>query len=125
MNLGNDSKLELFDESHHSDLLGPLTDLLHAAYAPLAAKGMKYLATHQPPSKTLERLKEGESYLLFIAGKISRIASRAAAILQSLILEIFSTTRKGQMKNSALTNTLGRGAEVPCQTISHFSKKIN
>lgn len=54
-----------FDTALHSDLIDPLTKLLHEAYAPLAAQGMKYLATHQPPSKTLERLIEGESYLAF------------------------------------------------------------
>lgn len=52
-------------ETHYAEL-DPLTDLLHEAYAPLAAKGMRYLATHQPASKTLERLEEGESYLAFI-----------------------------------------------------------
>lgn len=45
--------------------------MLHEAYAPLAVKGMRYLATHQPPSKTLERLCEGESYLAFAADEIA------------------------------------------------------
>ena len=31
---------------------------------------MKYLATHQPPSKTLERLQVGESYLAFLAAEL-------------------------------------------------------
>ncbi len=54
-----------FNASEHLHFVEPLTNLLHEAYAPLAAKGMKYLATHQPPSKTLERLSAGESYLAF------------------------------------------------------------
>ena len=70
MNFGNDITLDLFDEARHSHVIDALTELLHSAYAPLAAKGMRYLATHQPPSKTLQRLKEGESYLLFIREEI-------------------------------------------------------
>lgn len=55
--------LHRFDPKTHSHFVNPLTDILHKAYAPLAKKGMKYLATHQPPEKTLERLTQGESYL--------------------------------------------------------------
>lgn len=40
-----------------------ITALLHRSYAPLAEKGMRYLASHQNSEKTLERLREGESYL--------------------------------------------------------------
>jgi len=58
-------KFVRFNSAEHGRLVEPLTTLLHEAYAPLAAKGMKYLATHQPPAKTLERLGEGESYLAF------------------------------------------------------------
>lgn len=55
-----------FKEEHHFSLIEQLTDLLHRAYAPLAAQGMKYAATHQPPESTLRRLKQGEAYLLFL-----------------------------------------------------------
>jgi GNAT superfamily N-acetyltransferase len=65
-----DVRIERFVEASHASLVGPVTDLLHAAYAPLAAQGMRYLATHQPPSKTLERLNEGESYLSFLNGEV-------------------------------------------------------
>lgn len=47
MELSNKPLFERFDPQAHSDLLNPLTDLLHEAYASLAAKGMRYLATHQ------------------------------------------------------------------------------
>jgi GNAT superfamily N-acetyltransferase len=36
-----------------------ITTLIHAAYAPLAARGLRYLATHQDDATTLERLNEG------------------------------------------------------------------
>ncbi len=54
-----------FDEKQHFDLVEPLTNLLHRAYAPLAAKGLKYVATHQPPTRTLKRLKDGFGFLVF------------------------------------------------------------
>ena len=63
-------KLERFELELHRDLIDPLTALLHEAYAPLAAKGMKYLATHQPPAETLKRLQQGESYLAFSSGEL-------------------------------------------------------
>ena len=54
-----------FSPDTHAEYIEPLTKLLHESYAPLAAQGMRYLATHQPSEKTLERLLEGESYLGF------------------------------------------------------------
>jgi GNAT superfamily N-acetyltransferase len=68
--LNQNIRQEKFDEKTHGHLVEPLTHILHKAYAPLAAKGLKYLATYQPPSKTLERLKEGDSFLSFIDDKI-------------------------------------------------------
>ncbi len=65
MKLNSEARLELFDEAKHLHLVDPLTELLHAAYAPLAAQGLKYGAAYQLAAKTLERLKEGESYLVF------------------------------------------------------------
>ena len=62
--------LERFNVDIHSHLIEPLTELLHKAYAPLAAQGMKYLATHQPASKTLDRLGHGESHLGFVNREI-------------------------------------------------------
>ena len=59
-------EIERFDPQEHLSFVEPLTNLLHDAYSPLAARGMKYLASHQPPTKTLERLLEGESYLFFL-----------------------------------------------------------
>ncbi len=40
-----------------------ITRLLHAAYAPLAAAGMRYVASHQGDEVTLARLRNGEAYL--------------------------------------------------------------
>lgn len=40
-----------------------LTALLHRAYAPLAARGMRYLASHQDEATTRERAEEGECFV--------------------------------------------------------------
>jgi len=54
-----------FQRERHINLIEPLTKLLHRSYAPLAAQGMNYTAAYQSPQSTLERLNDGESYLLF------------------------------------------------------------
>lgn len=42
-----------------TDSVAAITALLHAAYAPLAAEGMQYLASHQDEATTLQRLTKG------------------------------------------------------------------
>lgn len=66
-----------FDPAH--DEVSAITALLHRAYRPLAEQGMRYLATHQDDSITLDRLMKGEGYLatdsttLTIVGTVSLI----------------------------------------------------
>jgi GNAT superfamily N-acetyltransferase len=47
-----------------------LTDLLHRAYGVLAARGMKFLASHQDEKMTRERAAEGECYVAIHEGRI-------------------------------------------------------
>jgi hypothetical protein len=42
-----------------TDSVADLTDLLHRAYAPLAAKGLRYIASHQSEVITRERMENG------------------------------------------------------------------
>lgn len=42
-----------------SDSIGELTRLLHRAYAPLARRGLRYLATHQDEDTTRRRIAGG------------------------------------------------------------------
>lgn len=42
-----------------------ITTLLHTAYAPLAAMGLRFMATHQDDSMTLQRLRSGWSFLAY------------------------------------------------------------
>lgn len=60
-----------FEAAKIAHVVPELTALLHRAYGPLAERGMKYLASHQPPEKTLERLSEGESYIQFVGNKVT------------------------------------------------------
>jgi len=47
----------------NNDDVEALTRMLHRAYAPLAAAGMRYMATHQSPDVTLRRLKRGRALI--------------------------------------------------------------
>lgn len=47
-----------------------LTELLHRAYSSLAARGMKFLASHQDEKMTRERIGEGECHLAMQDGQM-------------------------------------------------------
>jgi GNAT superfamily N-acetyltransferase len=47
-----------------------LTGLLHRAYAPLAARGLYFTATHQPPAETAQRLFKGHPLAAEVDGLI-------------------------------------------------------
>jgi GNAT superfamily N-acetyltransferase len=47
-----------------------LTEMLHRAYAPLAAAGLRYNASHQPPEKTALRMSRGATFVAEIQGRI-------------------------------------------------------
>jgi GNAT superfamily N-acetyltransferase len=53
-----------------ADSLDELTELLHRAYAPLAAKGFRYTATYQDVDTTRRRAGKGECYLLTEGSRI-------------------------------------------------------
>ena len=52
------------------DSVEELTELLHRSYAPLAAAGFRYYATHQSAEETRERCERGESYVALIDERI-------------------------------------------------------
>jgi GNAT superfamily N-acetyltransferase len=51
-----------------ADSFAEMTALLHAAYAPLAAAGMRFWATHQDEAVTRERATEGECWVAVETG---------------------------------------------------------
>ncbi len=53
-----------------SDSFVELTSLLHRAYAPLAARGLAYVATHQGPEVTEERCARGETWVGELDGRL-------------------------------------------------------
>ena len=53
-----------------TDSMARLTELLHRAYAPLAAAGLRYLATHQSEEITRERCAKGTCLVAEMAGQI-------------------------------------------------------
>ncbi|MDB6077840.1 MAG: putative N-acetyltransferase [Akkermansiaceae bacterium] len=55
---------------HPGDDLDALTEMLHRAYAPLAAEGLRYTATHQTPEVTLRRLSRGHALVAEIGGRV-------------------------------------------------------
>ncbi len=57
-------------ELRNDDAIPPITALLHAAYAPLARMGLRFLATHQDDATTLERFQVGSGFVAEIDGAI-------------------------------------------------------
>lgn len=53
-----------------SDSLEALTEVIHRAYAPLAAAGMRYWATHQTVADTAERCGRGEAWVAELEGRL-------------------------------------------------------
>jgi GNAT superfamily N-acetyltransferase len=54
----------------NDDSIPEITRLLHEAYAPLAAMGLRYTATHQSDEVTLSRLQRGVPFLGELDGEI-------------------------------------------------------
>jgi GNAT superfamily N-acetyltransferase len=53
-----------------ADSIDALTDLLHRAYAPLAADGFRFVATHQTPDVTAKRCAAGHCLVAEVAGAV-------------------------------------------------------
>jgi GNAT superfamily N-acetyltransferase len=52
------------------DSLHLLTDLIHAAYAPHAARGLRYWGTHQTVEDTAKRFASGHGFIAEVHGQI-------------------------------------------------------
>jgi predicted N-acetyltransferase YhbS len=63
------------------DDIPAITALLHAAYAPLAEMGLRYLASHQDDDMTIRRLKAGWAYVGELSGQIvATVTLRASEV---------------------------------------------
>ncbi len=63
--------IKLFQNDRQRDLVPYLTRRLHEAYKPLADRGFRYSATHQPPETTKRRMESGETYLAYWDGQLA------------------------------------------------------
>lgn len=57
-------------EVEATDSLEEITELLHRAYAPLAAQGLHFVASHQSLATTRERIESGHCLVATHQGKI-------------------------------------------------------
>ena len=64
----NDVRVDRYNPAR--DSLAEITELLHQAYAPLAAQGFNYVAASQNAEVTSKRLAAGESYVARAGEKI-------------------------------------------------------
>ena len=64
--------------SSHDDV-DAITEMLHAAYAPLRQAGMNFLASHQTPNVTKSRLARGETIVALDGREIVGIVTLAEA----------------------------------------------
>jgi hypothetical protein len=65
------------------DSIPVVTKLLHAAYRPLAAKGLKFHASHQDDDVTLERLSSGYPLVAELDGQLVATITRYGPDLNS------------------------------------------
>jgi GNAT superfamily N-acetyltransferase len=55
---------------HSSDDMALLTSLIHSAYAPHAAAGLRYWGTHQSIEDTAKRFASGQAFVAELAGEL-------------------------------------------------------
>lgn len=66
----NETSAFVIRELHPDDSIPAITALLHEAYAPLSAMGLRFMATHQDDSVTADRLHRGLAYVATLDGVI-------------------------------------------------------
>jgi len=62
-----------------TDDVAAMTDLLHRAYAPLAAAGMHYVASHQSADVTVQRMAKGDTVVAVITDHVIGTVTLARA----------------------------------------------
>lgn len=62
-----------------TDDIVAITDMLHSAYAPLAAAGLHYLASHQTPDVTRQRMSKGDTIVAVLDSEIIGVITLATA----------------------------------------------
>ena len=85
------------------DDLNAITQLLHAAYAPLAEAGMRYVASHQDVAATRRRMSHGETF----------VAVRADAVVGTITLAEAQATHCSPFYDRPDVASFGQFAVLP------------
>lgn len=85
------------------DPIPALTALLHRAYAPLAAKGLRYSATHQSDDVTRKRIAQGECF----------VATSEGAICGTILFRNAGNTRGSPWNDRSDVSSFGQFAVEP------------
>lgn len=68
-----------YRELRVTDDVVAITHLLHEAYAPLAAAGMRYVASHQSPEITRQRMGKGDTFVALDGERVIGVITLAEA----------------------------------------------
>jgi predicted N-acetyltransferase YhbS len=85
------------------DDLDAITRLLHEAYAPLAAAGMRYVASHQDVATTRRRMAQGETF----------VAERDGAVVATITLAEAHATHGSPFYDRPNVASFGQFAVLP------------
>ena len=98
-----------------SDDLHALTELIHAAYAPHAASGLRYWATHQSVTDTEKRIARGVCFVGEFDGEI----------IATIALARPDTTSKVELLREPHTWSFGQFAVAPSHKGRGFGKQLH
>lgn len=89
-----------------------ITDLLHRAYNPLAAAGLHYVASHQPPEVTRRRMAKGDTVVAVAAHQIIGIITLAAGKKESPFYDREDVAHFGQFAVEPVRQKAGVGSTL-------------
>lgn len=98
-----DGRLIHYRQWQPADDLEALTDLLHRAYAQLAAAGLQYMASHQTSDVTLRRMKRG----------VAVVAVAAETVIGTITLADVAKTAGSSFYDRPDTASFGQFAVDP------------
>ncbi len=110
----NQPKLTINLFQSEQDDVNEITELLHQAYAPLAKRGLNYVAATQSNSITEERLLSGIAYIVRADGNIVGTLTYYPSVLKDStepdFYKVFGTAHFGQFAISPLMQRSGIGS---------------
>ena len=98
-----------------ADDLHTLTELIHAAYAPHAANGLRYWATHQSVADTEKRIARGVCFVGEVGGEV----------VATIALARPDPTSKVELLREPSTWSFGQFAVAPSHKGRGFGKQLH